>query len=79
MKKKLLAIINLTQDEVLQCYPSLYSSYMAVWTWSAARYSGIAGMRHESFYQKYGAMKYWQRINKVRIAFGLKPYTGIFI
>lgn len=51
---------------------STASAYYAVWNWSAPRHSGLIGMKHDAFWDKYGKDAYYARINKVRKAFGFK-------
>lgn len=39
------------------------------------RFGGSAGAKQEAFYKRFGPRAYVARISKVRVAFGLNPYT----
>lgn len=47
-----------------------WRAYRKVWHWIQFRYSSEI---QEEFYKKYGAVKLYEKINKTRQAFGLKP------
>lgn len=53
----------------------VFWAYDAVWRWIAPRMGGEAGRKHDRFYERYGKVKYYARINKVRAAFGCEPLT----
>jgi hypothetical protein len=48
--------------------------YKYVWNWSAPRFHGAIGRIHDDFYAKHGKEKYYNRINRIRQIFGMKPY-----
>lgn len=81
MKQRLAALTGRTYNEVLDGYlygtipQSTFDAFMAVWDWSAIRHTGMAGMKQEAFYARFGAEAYYRRINRVRVAFGFKPYA----
>jgi hypothetical protein len=60
-------IIDLTWSQVV-CQKQLnnisdrvYRHYMFLWLWSCYR----CDLRHDAFYNKYGAERYWRRIDRV--------------
>jgi hypothetical protein len=54
---------------------NVFEAFCRVWDWSAPRFGGSVGLRHEAFWNQYGKDRYYSRINKVRRAFGLEPYN----
>jgi hypothetical protein len=53
-----------------------FEQYCRVWEWIAPRFGGLPGMKHESFYRRYGPGRYYAKINKTRAAFGYDPIKG---
>jgi hypothetical protein len=77
MKKFLLSAINsYSWNQARARYNSgvwsnmEWKAFERVWHWVQFRYSSEI---QEEFYQKYGAVKLYEKINKTRKAFGLKP------
>jgi hypothetical protein len=60
-------LIDLSYNEVVyqkqlnNVTDKVYGHYMFLWLWSADR----SDFRHERFYKKYGAERYWRRIDRV--------------
>jgi hypothetical protein len=57
---------------------ALFRAYKAVWEWSAPRMGGMIGLKHDAFWERYGKGRYYDKINKVRKAFGFElivPWT----
>lgn len=40
----------------------IYGHYCFLWLWSAHRHD----FRHEEFYRKFGAERYWRRIDRIK-------------
>lgn len=84
MKKRILNLIRLgvTYNEVTRLENSgamdfaTAEAYRRVWDWSAPRFSGIAGIQHDAFWKRHGAQAYYDRINKVRLSFGMDLLIG---
>jgi hypothetical protein len=52
-----------------------FDRFVFVWTWSAPRYSGRAGLQHDSYFNRKGVAAYHRRIARVRKAVGFAPYA----
>lgn len=76
MKRRLLELAHLTLAQVEDLYnwgsvsQAEYEAYCRVWDWSAPRFGGAIGLKHEAYWNKYGKERYYARIDKVRRAFG---------
>lgn len=46
--------------------PRTFDRFLFIANWAAARFSGVAGVRQEGFYQRFGSDAYWRRIERVR-------------
>lgn len=79
MRNQVLAgnVPNITFD---QAHRSLrgraLERFVFAWIWSAPRYGGVPGAKHEGYYRRHGGLHYWQRIDQVRRALGLPPYPN---
>jgi hypothetical protein len=49
------------QKQLNNVTDKVYGHYMFLWLWSADR----SDYRHDVFYKKYGAERYWRRIDRV--------------
>lgn len=80
MKKILLGYMSWSYSEMEKfLYYGLinqrvFEAFVRIWNWSAPRHGGSISRKHDAFYEKYGAEKYYAKINKVREAFGLGKY-----
>ena len=58
------------------CSTAQWMAWCAVWDWSAPRFCGSAGLRHDAYYTRHGGEAYLRKINRVRAAFGLALYES---
>jgi len=81
MKKQIQQLMTLSYEQVEQQYycgmigQATWEAYGRVWAWCAVRWSNVerASDRQEAFWNKCGKDKFYDRINKVRAAFGFAP------
>jgi hypothetical protein len=79
MKKFIIQHLGFTMEE-MECKlhwgafsQAQFEAWCRVWDWSAPRFSGPAGYKHDAFFTRHGVAAYFRRINKVRVAFGFAP------
>lgn len=54
-----------------------YEAYCRVWEWISPRFGGQPGFRQEAFWKRHGKEAFYNKINRVRIAFGYLPLKTI--
>lgn len=52
---------------------SEWRRYCFFWMWCQPRFGGIDGAKHDRVFAKLGAVRYYNRINRVRKWIGLDP------
>lgn len=52
----------------------VWAAYCRIWLWSAPRFGGLHGLKHDDFLTRYGRKAYETKINRTRKAFGFQPY-----
>lgn len=76
MKKKVRALLGYSWNEVSAMFwqgrieQEVWDAYNRVWNWIGPRMGGAAGVKHDLFYVKNGAARYYAKINKTRRIFG---------
>jgi len=51
----------------------IFDTWLALWTWSAPRFSGAAGRIQDTYFKRYGQKAYERRIDRTREMCGLEP------
>lgn len=80
MKKQILSLIKMeySYDQVIHLYKyghiskELLKAWVKVWEWASVKYGGKIAEEQDRFFDKYGAEKFYAKINKTRRAFGLQ-------
>ena len=73
-------LFNRTYNEAENLYLSggisakEWGRYLFVWSWGAPRFSGVAGLKQEAYWNKRGKSAYLRRMNRVRHVLGLSLY-----
>jgi hypothetical protein len=62
--------LSLNDAEKFIADPNLMRGYRAVWKWAFLKMGGRVAMEHDAFWDRYGKVAYYARINKVRAACG---------
>ena len=65
-----------TPDTSPRLSPADYDRWLRLWTWSAVRFSGMAGALQDRFYNAHGPNALEARRDRVRRAIGAIPETG---
>jgi hypothetical protein len=81
MKSILLILLNCPNNKVESLFNGgdipvkrirqIWRAYNVVWNWLGFRTAGEFGTKHEVYLRKHGKVKYFNKINKVRLAFNL--------
>ena len=70
---------GLSYNEVEQKYicgsisDSEWRRYRFFWMWCHPRFGGVDGAKHDRSFNKLGAVRYYNRINRVRRWIGIDP------
>ena len=63
--------LGMTWDDINRLQGRKRQQAMAIWQWAAPRFSSL-GTEQDRYFQRYGAERTYQRINRIRAWLGLE-------